>query len=170
MYSVVEYNNYRKEQTFEIKIITDNLDYAKKYAFNRAKTFLNTENETMDECDKITNKITTNISEKYLYPNNDIIIEYSVITVRECDDDDNDDDNNDDDNNDNDDDDNDDDDNNDNDDDDNNDNNDDNTIKYKIISSYSTIFSVIKLTSHIEIENLENIDETLICNNLDWDE
>jgi hypothetical protein len=29
MYAVVEYNNYNKEQNFEIKLVTNDLDYAK---------------------------------------------------------------------------------------------------------------------------------------------
>ena len=34
MYAVVEYNNYRKEQYFEIKSTTNDLDYAKKIVFH----------------------------------------------------------------------------------------------------------------------------------------
>ena len=37
MYAVIEYNNYPKEQDFEIKLVTNDLDYAKKLAFNNAK-------------------------------------------------------------------------------------------------------------------------------------
>ena len=32
MYIVVKYNNYRKNQYFDIKLVTDDLEYAKKVA------------------------------------------------------------------------------------------------------------------------------------------
>ena len=37
MYAVIEYNDYRKEQNFEIIITTNDVDYAKKVAFHNAK-------------------------------------------------------------------------------------------------------------------------------------
>jgi len=71
MYLIVEYNNCRKEQDFEIKMVTNNLDYAKKLAFNNAKM-------TIEDSSF---KITTNIEQHHLQPINKIIIEYMVVEV-----------------------------------------------------------------------------------------
>jgi hypothetical protein len=71
MYLIVEYNNCRKEQDFEIKMVTNNLDYAKKLAFNNAKM-------TIEDSSF---KITTNIQQHHLQPINKIIIEYMVVEV-----------------------------------------------------------------------------------------
>lgn len=40
MYAVVEYNDYRKEQRFEVISVTDDIEYAKKLAFQNAKKAL----------------------------------------------------------------------------------------------------------------------------------
>lgn len=71
MYLIVEYNNYRKEQDFEIKMVTNDLDYAKKIAFNNAKMSIPDSSF----------KISTNIQEHHLQPLNKIIIEYMVVEV-----------------------------------------------------------------------------------------
>jgi len=42
--------------------------------------------------------------------------------------------------------------------------------KFKIISTFSTVYSVIELPNHEKIELLEDIDEKLIFNNYDSDE
>ena len=73
MYAVIEYNNYRKEQDFEIKLVTNDLDYAKKLAFNNAKK----------DIKKSSYKITTNIDIHHLRPINKTIIEYMIIEVNE---------------------------------------------------------------------------------------
>ena len=55
MYIVIEYNNYRKEQDFEIKL-----------AFNNVKK---------NDIKKSFHKITTSIEKHHLYPKNKRIIE-----------------------------------------------------------------------------------------------
>ena len=37
MYAIVRYNDYRKEQDFEIIATTTDVEYAKKIAFNKIK-------------------------------------------------------------------------------------------------------------------------------------
>ena len=73
MYAVVEYNNYRKEQDFEIKLTTHDLEYAKKVVFHNAK-------KSIPKDDRLY-KITSNIEEYYIHPKHECIIEYMVIEV-----------------------------------------------------------------------------------------
>lgn len=70
MYLIVEYNCH-KEQDFEIKMVTNDFDYAKKLAFNNAKMSIR----------DASFKITTNIQEYHLQSINKIIIEYMVAEV-----------------------------------------------------------------------------------------
>ena len=76
MYAVVEYNNYRKEQNFEIKLTTDDLDYAKKLVFNNAKKAIPKDGRTY--------KITSDIEEYHMWPKNECIVEYMIIEVKKC--------------------------------------------------------------------------------------
>jgi len=113
MYAVIEYNNYRKEQNFEIKLVTNDLDYAKKIAFNNAK----------NDIKNSSHKITTNINEHHLRPINKTIIEYMIVEVCEYKND-----------------------------------------QFRIISTFSKVYSVIELTNHEKLEILDDIDEKLIFN------
>ena len=76
MYAVIEYNNFCKEQIFQIKLITNNLDNAKKIAFNSAKNEIPKDNNIY--------KITTNIKKFYIRPNHECIVEYMIIEVKKC--------------------------------------------------------------------------------------
>jgi len=82
MYAVVRYNDYRKEQDFEIIATTTDVEYAKKIAFNKIK-------EDMSECkdddddDKLY-KIETDIETEYFQPINKEIISYRIIKVKKC--------------------------------------------------------------------------------------
>ena len=117
MYAVIKYHNYRKEQNFEILLISNDINYAKKTAFHQAKKMLS----------KPSLRLTTDIEERYLTPSNKIIIEYMMIEVKEY-----------------------------------------TQSQFKIISTYSTIFSVVELPENKEIELLEDEDQNLICNNYDY--
>lgn len=76
MYAVVEYNDYHKDQCFEVIMTTDDIEYAKKAAFQRAKK--NIPKARRSTCYKITTKITDN---NYLRPTNKQIISYRIIDV-----------------------------------------------------------------------------------------
>ena len=76
MYTVVEYNNYRKNQNFEIKLVTDDLEYAKKLAFNNAKKKMLGYNNS-----SYSYRLSTDIQEYYLYPENKTIVQYIVAEV-----------------------------------------------------------------------------------------
>ncbi len=73
MYIVVKYINYRKEQSFEIKYVTEVLDYAKQVAYNLC---LKSRYYNDDKC-----RVTTTINEYYLFPENEIIVEYTNLLV-----------------------------------------------------------------------------------------
>jgi hypothetical protein len=75
MYAVIEYNDCRKEQYFEIKRVTDDLDYAKKLAFNNAKEYIKN--------DYLNYRITTDVEEYDLISINESIVKYRVVEVRE---------------------------------------------------------------------------------------
>ena len=75
MYAVVEYNDYRKEQSFEVIATTDDVEYAKKVAFQNAK-----KNLPKDTSDSIY-KITTKIENEYLEPINKIVVAYKIVEV-----------------------------------------------------------------------------------------
>jgi len=76
MYAVVEYNDYRKEQSFEIIITTDDVEYAKKVAFQNAKKQI-PENNCNDSC----NLITTKMENEYLLCKNKTVVVYKIINV-----------------------------------------------------------------------------------------
>ena len=73
MYIVVKYINYRKEQSFEIKYVTEVLEYAKQIAYNLC---LKSRYNNHDNC-----RVTTTINEYYLWPENEIIVEYTNLLV-----------------------------------------------------------------------------------------
>jgi hypothetical protein len=74
MFAVVEYNNYRKEQNFKVITFTEDVEYAKKIAFNNAKKDIPKDSDSIY-------KITNDIEECHLYPVNKTIINYSIISV-----------------------------------------------------------------------------------------
>ncbi len=78
MYIVVKYINYRKEQSFEIKYVTEVLEYAKQVAYNLC---LRSRYNNDDNC-----RVTTSINEYYLWPENEIIVEYTNLLVDKDDD------------------------------------------------------------------------------------
>ena len=124
MYAVVEYNDFRKEQSFEVITTTDDVDYAKKVAFQYA----------MNDIKKISSytndslyRITTNVENEYLRPINKTIISYKVIEVEKY------------------------------------------KKGFKIQSSFSNKYAVIEIKK--EIENIEEIDTSLICDDYyDYDD
>ncbi len=73
MYIVVKYINYRKEQSFEIKYVTEVLEYAKQIAYNLC---LKSRYNNHDNY-----RVTTTINEYYLWPENEIIVEYTNLLV-----------------------------------------------------------------------------------------
>jgi hypothetical protein len=75
MYAVVKYNDYRKEQSFEVIITTCDIEYAKKVAFQ------NTKNDIPQSSDNSIYKITTKSENEYLRPINKTIISYRIINV-----------------------------------------------------------------------------------------
>ena len=81
MYAVVRYNDYRKEQDFEIIATTTDVEYAKKIAFNKIKETM----QNMPECknDDELYKIETDIETEYFQPINKEIISYRIIKVKE---------------------------------------------------------------------------------------
>ena len=82
MYAVVRYNDYRKEQDFEIIGTTTDVEYAKKIAFNKIKENI----QNMPECknDDELYKIETDIETYYFQPINNEIISYRIIKVKKC--------------------------------------------------------------------------------------
>jgi len=79
MYAVVRYNDYRKEEDFEIIATTTDVEYAKKIAFNKIK-------EDIPECkdDDELYKIATDIETEYFQPINKEIISYRIIKLKKC--------------------------------------------------------------------------------------
>jgi len=75
MYAVVKYNDYRKEQSFEVIITTYDIEYAKKVAFNIVK------NDIPQSSDNSIYKITTVSKNEYLRPVNKTLISYRIINV-----------------------------------------------------------------------------------------
>jgi hypothetical protein len=75
MYAVVKYNDYRKEQSFEVIITTCDIEYAKKVAFNIVK------NDIPQSSDSSIYKITTKVENEHLRPINKTIISYRIINV-----------------------------------------------------------------------------------------
>ena len=76
MYAVVEYNDDRKEQCFEVITTTDDVEYAKKVAFNKAMNVI----KKLSVCrDDSIYRITTEVENKYLQPINKTIVAYKII-------------------------------------------------------------------------------------------
>jgi len=84
MYAVVRYNDYRKEEHFEIIATTTDVEYAKKIAFNKIKERLNKIKERPPEPtnDDELYKIATYIETEYFQPINEEIISYRIIKVK----------------------------------------------------------------------------------------
>jgi hypothetical protein len=82
MYAVIRYNDYRKEQDFEIIATTTDVEYAKKIAFNKIKENI----QNMPECknDDELYKIETDIETDYFKPINKEIVSYRIIKVKKC--------------------------------------------------------------------------------------
>jgi len=82
MYAVVRYNDYRKEEDFEIIATTTDVEYAKKIAFNKIKENI----QNIPECknDDELYKIATDIETEYFQPINKEIISYRIIKVKKC--------------------------------------------------------------------------------------
>lgn len=78
MYAVVNFSDDDKEQSLEVAVATDDIEYAKKAAFYYAKKELSEEKSTEKYIYKITSKI-----EDYenVYPKNKVIIAYRVIQL-----------------------------------------------------------------------------------------
>jgi hypothetical protein len=76
MYALVEYNDYRKEQSFELITTTNDVEYAKKIALQHIQKIISTYS------DHSMYKITTTIENRYLRPINKTIIAYKVIEVK----------------------------------------------------------------------------------------
>lgn len=77
MYAVVRYNDYRKEEDFEIIATTTDVEYAKKIAFNKIKEGM-PEPKNDDEL----YKIATHIETEYFQPINKEIISYRIIKLK----------------------------------------------------------------------------------------
>lgn len=118
MYAVVEYDDYRKEQSFEVIMTTDDVDYAKKVAFQHA---MNQMTNVSRYANDYIYRITTRVENEYLLPINKTIVSYKVIEVEKY------------------------------------------KERFKIKSSFSKTYAVIELEK--EIENIEEIDTSLICDN-----
>ena len=124
MYAVVEYNDYRKEQSFEVITTTDDVDYAKKVAFQYA---MNDIKKVSIYTNDYLYRITTKEENEYLRPINKTIISYKVIEVEKY------------------------------------------KKGFKIQSSFSNKYDVIEIKK--EIENIEEIDTSLICDDYyDYDD
>jgi hypothetical protein len=78
MYAVVEYDDYRKEQSFEVITSTNDVDYAKKVAFNRAAIDMKKKSRYGNDYNF---RITTRVEDEYLRPINKAIISYKVINL-----------------------------------------------------------------------------------------
>jgi hypothetical protein len=80
MYAVVDFTDYRKDNRFEVVEFTDDVEYAKKMAFQLAKQELSRQRNT----EKSFYKITTNIEDyeyEYLHPLNKIVVAYKIIEL-----------------------------------------------------------------------------------------
>lgn len=72
MFAVVKYNDYRKEQTFEIIACCQEVEDAKKMAFNVCRSSFT--NNTIQ-------KIITHEKNHYLHPINKAIVSYRVVDI-----------------------------------------------------------------------------------------
>jgi len=80
MYAVVRYNDYRKEEHFEIIATTTDVEYAKKIAFNKIKE--NIQNMPEPTNDDELYKISDHIETEYFQPINEEIVSYRIIKVK----------------------------------------------------------------------------------------
>jgi len=122
MYAVVDFTDYRKDNRFEVLGVTEDVEYAKKVAFQIAKKELSRQRNTEKTFYKITRKI-EDYEYEYLHPLNKIIVAYKIIEL----------------------------------------------VKYKeglkIVSSNTSVHAVIELDKTEITENVDEIEETLICDN-----
>ena len=82
MYAVVDFTDYRKDNRFEVVTFTEDLEYAKKIAFQSAKKTLSRQRNTEKTFYKITTKI-QDYEYEYLHPLNKIIVAYKIIELVE---------------------------------------------------------------------------------------
>ena len=80
MYAVVYFTDYRKDNRFEVVGVTDDVEYAKKVAFQIAKKELSRQRNTEKTFYKITSKI-EDYEYEYLHPINKIIVAYKIIEL-----------------------------------------------------------------------------------------
>jgi hypothetical protein len=122
MYAVVDFTDYRKDNRFEVVGVTEDVEYAKKVAFQIAKKELSRQRNTEKTFYKITSKI-EDYEYEYLHPINKIIVAYKIIEL----------------------------------------------VKYKkglkIVSSNTSVHAVAELNKTDIPENVDEIEETLICDN-----
>jgi len=80
MYAVVEYEGH----TFEVLFVTDDVQYAIKLAFNKAKEKYNMyypADDDTDDLSRFSYKITTNVIDDFIWPSNNVIISYQFIII-----------------------------------------------------------------------------------------
>jgi hypothetical protein len=122
MYAIVDFTDYRKDNRFEVVGVTEDVEYAKKVAFQIAKKELSRQRNTEKTFYKITRKI-EDYEYEYLHPINKIIVAYKIIEL----------------------------------------------VKYKeglkIVSSNTSVHAVVELDKRYMTENVDEIEETLICDN-----
>lgn len=80
MYAVVDFTDYRKENRFDVVYFTEDVEYAKKVAFQIAKQELSRQRNTENSVFKITTK-TEEYEYEYLHPLNKIIVAYKIIEL-----------------------------------------------------------------------------------------
>lgn len=80
MYAVVDFTDYRKDNRFEVVGVTEDVEYAKKIAFQIAKKKLSRQRNTENSVFKITTKI-EEYEYEYLHPLNKIIVAYKIIEL-----------------------------------------------------------------------------------------
>lgn len=116
MYAIVKYNDYLKEQHFEVIRTTDDVEYAKKFAFQLAKKLLSSYKDTC-----CVYKIANKNENLYLYPVNETIVAYNINKLIKY------------------------------------------KNKFKLVTTFSTVYAVIKMKPVSESADVEEIDTTLIC-------
>lgn len=116
MYAIVKYNDYLKEQHFEVIRTTDDVEYAKKFAFQLAKK---EQSSYKDTC--CVYKISNKNENLYLYPVNETIVAYNINKLIKY------------------------------------------KNKFKLVTTFSTVYAVIKMKPVSESADVEEIDTTLIC-------
>jgi len=83
MFAVVNYNDYRKEVDFKIHMVTNDIEEAKKIAFQHSSKLLKEmQKDNKDKDNQCEYKITTNNESKnYVKCLNKIVMTYTVICV-----------------------------------------------------------------------------------------